>query len=124
MPVNNYTVLCLYELLIPPKPPLLHLYTVAGVQRHFISLENKWQCVLVGFVWCVRVYVCVIIASLSVVVVLSHYRRGGVSALSVNSMMSPASLPLEPRTWTQRCPVVSCTPPPKLLPQLYLKTCC
>ncbi|KAI9519441.1 hypothetical protein NQZ68_027622 [Dissostichus eleginoides] len=63
---------------------------------------------------------------LTLAVVLSHYRRGGVSVLSANSVVSPASQPLESRTWTQRCPVVSGSPPPptELLPQLYLKSCC
>lgn len=55
---------------------------------------------------CVRLYLCVIIASAAVAVVLSHYHRRWVSMLSLNSMMSPASQPLELSTWTQRCPVV------------------
>lgn len=46
---------------------------------------------LFGVFGCVRLYVCVIIASASVVVVLSHYCRRGVSALSLNSVMPPAS---------------------------------
>lgn len=43
---------------------------------------------------CAWVYMCVITASVSVVAVLSHYRRSGASVLSVRSGTSPASQPL------------------------------